>query len=210
MNKIKIKYILLLLISSLTLTACGLSNAAQDSSFSADEQSTSAGQQTNFLYIDEAASTVELTISKDYMESATQEELDTAAEEMGFQSITLQDDGSVVYVMTIQQHEQMLADIRENIHAGLESMKESNDYKNFTDITANEDFTEFTITTTSERLDMAESFSVMTFYMYGEMYNMFNGTPSANIHVVFLNAETGEVVSAADSSNRKNENKGNP
>lgn len=199
MNKRNFNFILIILAVSLLFTACG--SGYQSSGSSGPDAA--ASKQAAGIYIDEAASIVELTIPKEYMESVTQEELDTAAEEMGIESITLQDDGSALYRMTIEQHEQMLADIRENIRLGLESMKESNDYKNFVDITVNEDYTEFTVTTTEERLDMKESFSVMTFYMYGEMYNMFKGTPAANIHVEFIHAETGAVVSAADSSNQK-------
>ncbi len=200
MNKIKLKALFISFAASFLLSACGSGYDASDSSGT----NTAAAEPAASISIDEVSSTVELTIPKNYMESVTQGELDTAAEEMGIESITLQDDGSAVYRMTIEQHQQMLADIRENIRIGMESMKESNDYKNFVDITANEDYTEFTITTTEERLDVKESFSVMTFYMYGEMYNMFNGTPAANIHVEFIHAETGAVVSAADSSNKKN------
>ena len=198
MNKTKLKLFFISFAAPLVLSACGYG-----ASGSAGPNAAAAEPSASIL-IDEASSTVELTIPADYMESVTQEELNTAAKEMGIESITLQDDGSALYRMTIAQHEQMLADIRENIRIGLESMKESNDYKNFVDITANEDYTEFTVTTTEKRLDMRESFSVMTFYMYGEMYNMFNGTPAANIHVEFIHAETGAVVSAADSSNKKN------
>ena len=198
MNKTKLKILLISFVVPLILSACGY-----DASGSA-ESNTTAAEPSASIFIDESSSTVELTIPPNYMESVTQEELDTAAKEMGIESITLQDDGSALYRMSIEQHEQMLTDIRENIRLGMESMKESGDYKNFVDITANEDYTEFTVTTTEERLDMKESFSVMTFYMYGEMYNMFNGTPAANIHVEFIHAETGAIVSAADSSNQKN------
>ncbi len=198
MKKMKFKFILITFTVSLFLTACGSGYSPSGS-----DQDAAASKQAASIHIDEAASMVELTIPKDYMESVTQEELDTAAADLGIESITLQEDGSALYRMTIEQHERMLADIKENIWAGMESMKQSSDYKNFVDITANEDYTEFTVTTTEERLDMKESFSVMTFYMYGEMYNMFKGTPAANIHVEFIHAETGAVVSAADSSNQK-------
>lgn len=198
MNKIKLKLLFISFAAPLVLSACGYGASGSAGT------NTIAAEPSASILIDEASSTVELTIPPSYMESVTQEELDTAAKEMGIESITLQDDGSALYRMTIEQHEQMLADIRENIRIGMESMKESNDYKNFVDITANEDYTEFTVTTTEKRLDMRESFSVMTFYMYGEMYNMFNGTPAANIHVEFIHSETGAVVSAADSSNQKN------
>lgn len=200
MKKTNTKLILSTLILSLTCISCGFGNTASPS---AETQDNAAAEPVSLIRIDEASSTVELTIPENYMESATQEELDTAAKEMGIQSITLQEDGSALYVMTMEQHEKMLSDIRENIMASLETMKQSNDYKNFINITTNENFTEFTVTTTEKRLDTKESFSVMSFYMYGEMYNMFLGTPADNIHVEFIHAETGELVSAADSSNSK-------
>ena len=48
---------------------------------------------------------------------------------------------------------------------------------------------------------MSESFSVMALYMYGGMYAIFNGEDAENIHVDFVNADTGEVISSADSKN---------
>ena len=76
----------------------------------------------------------------------------------------------------------------------------SDDYPNFTDIKANSDFTNFTVTTTSTELDMAESLSIMTFYLDGGMYSIFNGTDVDNIHVDFVNADSGEIISSSDSS----------
>ena len=61
--------------------------------------------------------------------------------------------------------------------------------------------TEFTVTTKSSALDMNESFSTMAFYMYGGMYNIFNGTEVDNIHVDFVNADSGEIISSSDSKN---------
>ena len=46
---------------------------------------------------------------------------------------------------------------------------------------------------------MAESFSVLGFYMYGGMYNIFNGTAVDNVSVKFINADTGEVISTTNS-----------
>ena len=48
---------------------------------------------------------------------------------------------------------------------------------------------------------MNESFSTMAFYMYGGMYNIFNGTEVDNIHVDFVNADSGEIISSSDSKN---------
>ncbi|MER2027079.1 MAG: hypothetical protein ABS874_07575 [Lachnospiraceae bacterium] len=46
-----------------------------------------------------------------------------------------------------------------------------------------------------------ESFSVLSFYIYGGMYNSFNGTPADNIHVDFINEASGEVIDSFDSEN---------
>ena len=83
-----------------------------------------------------------------------------------------------------------------DIHPAREKQE---DYPNITSIEANDDFTSFTVTTKSTELDFAESFSVLAFYIYGGMYNQFNGTPVDNVHVDFVNADSGEIISSADS-----------
>ena len=61
------------------------------------------------------------------------------------------------------------------------------------------DFTKFKVTTTSSELNLAESFSVLAFYMYGGMYNVFNGTEVENIAVDFINEATGQIMNSANS-----------
>ena len=113
---------------------------------------------------------------------------------------TLNEDGSATYIMTKAQHEAFLAGARESLDSTLAKMIASEEYPNFTDIKANEDYTEFTITTKSSELDFAESFSVLAFYMYGGMYAVFSGNEVDNISVTFVNADTGEVISSSNSS----------
>ena len=76
----------------------------------------------------------------------------------------------------------------------------SEDYPNITDIKANSDFTSFTITTKNAEPDMAESMSTISLYMMAGVYNTFNGTPVDNVHIDFVNADTGEVISFSDSA----------
>ena len=188
----KKKLIVLLFTILLTFSACG--------SMMLPTGNSSANSMMENIKVSKDGSMIELTIPKDYMEESSQEELTAAADDMGVESITLNEDGSATYLMTPEQHEKMVADIAQNITDSFDQMLASDDYKNFTSIEANEDFTVFTITTTTDELDFVESFSSMTFYMYGNMYNAFNGTPVDNIHVDFINASTGEVISTADSS----------
>ena len=74
----------------------------------------------------------------------------------------------------------------------------SEDYS-FTKIEPNSDFTKFAVTTTSSELNLAESFSVLAFYMYGGMYNIFNGTEVENIAVDFINEATGQIMNSVNS-----------
>ena len=93
----------------------------------------------------------------------------------------------------------MMADLNNNINTSISEMIGSEDYPNYTNITANENFTEFVVTTKSSDLAMTETFSTLGFYMYGGMYNIFNGTPVDNISVKFINSDTGAEISTMNS-----------
>ncbi len=51
----------------------------------------------------------------------------------------------------------MMAELRANIDSSLAELSGSEEYPNFTDIKTNDNYTEFTITTSSIELDFAES-----------------------------------------------------
>lgn len=189
--KKKIYAILLTTTLALSLVACGGKDASKKESEATNDK----------IEVDENLLTVELTIPSDFVGETTQEELNqTVEEEDGLKSITLNEDGSATYVMTKKKHKEMMSEIKTGIDEELQAMVGSEDYPNFTKVEANEDYTSFTITTTSSELDLAESFSVMNFYVQGGLYNVFNGTPADNIHVDFVNATSGEIIESSDSS----------
>ena len=142
---------------------------------------------------------VTLNIPRDYVGETTQKELDELAKEKGFKSITLNSDGSATYVMNKAQHEELLSGIRDSINSSLQEMVGSEEYPNITKIEANEDFTSFTVTTKNQEPDFAESFGILALYMYGGMYAVFSGDEVENVHVDFVNADSGEVISSSNS-----------
>lgn len=142
---------------------------------------------------------VELTIPADYVGKTTQDELNTISEEKGYKSITLNDDGTVTYVMTKNQHKELISELTTEINNGIDELLSSEDYR-FTSVKTNDDFTNFEITITSTELSISESFSIFAFYMYGAMYNAFNGTPVDNVHIDFINESTGEIIDSCNSS----------
>ena len=193
---------------ALSLSACGSSaktsqtTAAEQSAESAEAESTTERDDLGAIgdvEVDQNLFDVVLTIPADYIGETTQEELEAEAAEGGYK-VVLNDDGSATYTMTKQQHKEMMDGIRDSINQSLNEMIGSEDYPNFTAIEANEDFTSFTITTSASELSLTDGISVIGFYMYGGLYNIFNGTPVDNIHVDFVNADSGEIISSSDSS----------
>lgn len=209
--KKKMLALLFVTLLSVSIVACGSKNSS-DEKITETAEKTSDQKETNEnsqidteletlgeVEVEKELFDVILTIPAEYIGETTQEELDAAGAEAGY-TVVLNEDGSATYTMTKSQHKELLAGISESINKSLEEMIGSEDYPSFTDIAANEDYTTFTITTTSTELDMNESFSVMLFYTYGGMYNIFTGNTVDNIHVDFVNADSGEVISSADSS----------
>lgn len=191
-----------------TTVACGNSTSQETTSATETVQETTSAESADEtlseldavgdIEVEKELFDVTVTVPADFVGETTQEELDAKAKESGYK-VTLNDDGSATYTMSKSQHKKMMDELSNNINTALTDMIGSEDYPNFTDIKANDDFTQFTVTTKSEELNLTESISVMGFYMYGGMYNIFNGTAIENVHVDFVNADTGEIISSSDS-----------
>ena len=205
--KRKIAMLILTLSLAISMTACGGDNKEkatgpekkEDASKESDE-TTDDLESLGDVDVEKGIFDVELTIPADYVGEQTQEDLDKIAEEHGFQSIILNSDGSATYTMTKKQHSDLMDEYRDQINNNINEMIGSEDYPNFTKIEANENFTEFTVTTKSVELDMNESFSTMAFYMYGGLYSVFSGENISNVSVTFVNADSGNIISTANSS----------
>lgn len=201
------------LAMAFSLAACGGAPSAPASSdpspssvsssgSTSDTSSSSAGDLSDLdgLEVDNNLFDVEITIPANLVGETTQEELEAQALASGVHSVTLNEDGSATYVMSKAQHAQLMKDLADSINQSLSEMVGSEDYPNVTAISANDDFTVFTVTTTSTELTFEESFSVLGYYIYGGLYGAFAGDDRNNIHVDFVNADSGEIISSSDSS----------
>ena len=203
----KLLAIILMAGMLLSFAACGNTEKteapAADSAEEVVQQNTPEAETESGggLEVDRGLFNVTLTIPAEFLdEGKTQADYDVDAKENGFKSATLNEDGSVTYVMTRAQHEAMMSETRVSIEESLAGMSNNEDFPNFASIDTNADYTEFTVHCTTEELSFTESFSVLGFYMIGGMYNAFNGTPTDNIHVVFVNDATGAVISESNSA----------
>lgn len=148
--------------------------------------------------VDTGLFNVTLTVPADYIGEVTQEQLDEAASSKGYKSATLNSDGSVTYVMTRSQHNDLVDGVKQSIQSGLDDLVASADNR-FTSIEANSDFTDFTVTLDGTELDFGEEFTALSLYIYGGMYNAFRGTSIDNVHIKFVSASTGAVIEEANS-----------
>ena len=199
----KRKIVALLLVGAFLFSGCG--SAAQQNSSAPKEENTSVSDESSDVSaigdvdVDKGVFNVTVTVPAEFIGETTQEELDASAKEGGYK-VTLNDDGSATYVMTKKQHKQLMQGCADSINSSLSEMIGSEDYPNITDVTANSDFTNYTITTTNSEPDLDETIAALSLYMMSGMYYAFNGTSIDNVHIDFVNANSGEVISSSDSS----------
>lgn len=185
------------IIICLSLAGCGgSSNDAQQNT-----EGDSENEETQSIEVDEGLLNVEIIVPADFLEEGTtQEALDETAKEEGIKSITLNDDGSATYIMSKSKHNEMMAGIRESIDESMAEMIDPETYPTFVEVTSNDDYTHFTVKLSTNEVGISESVSVLGFYVLGGLYNAFNGTPVDDVTVSFVNADTGDIIQEAHSS----------
>ena len=191
-------------VSNATVETQNAGQASAEEGQNASQASTTEDE--GGIDVDKGLLNVEITIPAESAEYygfsfESQEEADAYAKEQGFKSATLGDDGSVTIVMSKSQHKKTMEELNKTIDEALQEMIGSEDYPNITAVEHNDNYTEIKVTTESEELSLNESFSTLAFYIYGGMYNAFNGTPVDNIHIDFVNEASGEVIDSFDSEN---------
>lgn len=200
----KNKLVLLLIAAMLMLclVACGNDTAATTE---ADPQTaeepavvTETAEDAETIEVDETLFNVELTIPAAYLgDDVTQESLDAIVAEEGYMSATLNEDGTVTYVMTKGQHDAMLEEMAATIDTSLAEMIGAAEYPAIVAIESNDDYTSFDVTISTETVGAEESMSVLAFYLYGGMYQIFCGNEVDDIAVNFINQTSGEVIETA-------------
>lgn len=185
---------------ALCLTAC--SGGAASSAAAGSDAAASTSASEDGLNVEKNLFSVTLTYPASMVdEGTTQDSLNDEIKGIdGIKSATLNEDGSVTYIMTKAYHKQIVDDMAQTIDESMAEMVGSEDYPNFTNVEANEDYTVFTVTTKSKALSLDESLSLLQFYTEGAFYSVVSGNDADSIHVDFVNADTGEVIDGGTQS----------
>lgn len=150
--------------------------------------------------VDEGLLSVTVTIPADLVgEGESQETVDKTVAEMGYISGTYNADGSVTYTMTKAKHKEALKELSESLDKSLQEIVDSEEYPNIVEITHNDDYTDFTIKYKGDEVGLGDSFTLLVYYYAGGFYGVFSGNKPDNVHVTFVNADTGEIIQESNS-----------
>ena len=112
-------------------------------------------------------------------------------------------DGTVTFSLNGEELTTVLNQIADNIAYSIETILGDDDYyPNITSITANDNYTSFTISLKDGQMNIYESMLVMSFYTVGNQYQIYNGIPAeeAITTVLYVNDADGTVISESDST----------
>lgn len=197
----------------LSLTACSGKQSGgdtsqektQDASVSTgggfqEENSSEYNNSDDGINVDSGFLNVTITVPASFLgEDFSQEDVEQAVQEGGYKSGTLNEDGSVTYVMSKSKHQELMSRIRESIDSSLAEMAGSESYPDIVSVTANDNYTQYIVKLSADEVSIEMSFLPLEFYIFSGMYHAFNGTEAENINIQFMN-EAGDILEESNSS----------
>ena len=194
----KLIKVLLCILMMLNLVGCS-GNKSSDDKKSGNEASegiqVSTGDDSARIY--NTVTNVKLTLPASLFEyvdeEISQDDLDKAAFENGFISATLNEDGSVTYVMSKDKYNAYVAELAMSIDKGLEELCNTEN-STIVDIKHNADFTDYTITLDADVVGFTESFVSLAIVLYSAFYYGFTGKDmTSGVHFTYVN-KSGDVL----------------
>ena len=194
----KLIKVLLCILMMLNLVGCS-GNKSSDDKKSGNEASegiqVSTGDDSARIYntVTNVKVTLPASLFEYVDEEISQEDLDKATFENGFISATLNEDGSVTYVMSKDKYNAYVAELAMSIDKGLEELCNTEN-STIVDIKHNADFTDYTITLDADVVGFTESFVSLAIVLYSAFYYGFTGKDmTSGVHFTYVN-KSGDVL----------------
>ena len=149
------------------------------------------------VQVENGIMTVSLTVPADLAQNITQETIDAGIGTQ-YQAAFRNQDGSITYKMTKEQHQAMLEQLAVSFDNSLQEMIDNENYT-ISNITRNNDFTVFDISLDGAEPSVSDSFAAFSLYMYGELYGVFNGKRPEHVIVNYLDSN-GNLIDSDDSA----------
>lgn len=192
MKRKKIILLFMLTLSINTLYGC---NTDSSKTAEVNEPAESAPYVQEVIILSDADITIPSALVGDEISGLAAGQSSAVSEESLSNTTTLS--------LTGEERTSIVNDISSEIATNIAAILEDKDhYPDITDITANKDFTEFTISLKDGTMNTYESMLVMSFYIVGDKYQLYFGVPASEVKTVvkYINAGTSEVISESDST----------
>lgn len=147
--------------------------------------------------VENGVMTVSLNVPADLAKNIRQETIDAGIGTQ-YQAAFRNQDGSITYKMTKEQHQAMLEQLAVSFDNSLQEMIDDEKYT-ISNITRNNDFTVFDISLDGAEPSVSDSFAAFSLYMYGELYGVFNGNRPEHVIVNYLDSN-GNLIDSDDSA----------
>jgi hypothetical protein len=118
------------------------------------------------------------------------------AEKNNVEDVTQNQDGSVTFAMTTEQHKNLLKDLEKDLKEKIDKIKQSESTPSIKDIYHNERFSEFTMIVDEEKYKEGfDGFATLSLGTAGMYYQMFSGEDinDSEVTIKLENESTGEV-----------------
>ncbi len=149
------------------------------------------------VQVENGVMTVSLNVPADLAKNIRQETIDAGIGTQ-YQAAFRNQDGSITYKMTKEQHQAMLEQLAVSFDNSLQEMIDDEKYT-ISNITCNNDFTVFDISLDGAEPSVSDSFAAFSLYMYGELYGVFNGNRPEHVIVNYLDSN-GNLIDSDDSA----------
>ena len=164
----------------------------------------SAGGSTSAPAGEKEKDSVTIVIPTVYEDVETQQEADEIRDRNGYESAVLEEDGSLVIVMSRSQFDEMIREFKENVDKGISEIINAGGNSSIEKIEYNDDYSVFTVTVSDEELGIIERQAADELIMYGTLYHVYTGNDVDQIRVDYISASSGEIIETADSGDLDN------
>lgn len=134
-----------------------------------------------------------------YESVTSQQEADEIAKKNGYESATLEEDGSLTIVMEEDVHKTMISAFLDSVQKGVKEIIGDGSVSSVKKIEYNEDLSVFTVRVDTDEIGIIERQAAEELIMYGTLYHIYTGNSVDHIQVDFVSEESGEVIKSADS-----------
>lgn len=149
------------------------------------------------INVDKNLLDVTVNLPANFFEDKSESEIIATAESEGIKSCTVNEDGSVTYVMSKSKYKEMTDEIYNGfVEECQNKIDDTEDYGYITDIKYNDNLSEIKVYIDKDLGDGLDFMTIVSYYMMGMYYQAFLGIPSeeTDVRITEIDDATGEEI----------------